>query len=1050
MSLSLNEGLKSLVWQYDPYAFPLFVSAAVTGGLAAFMWSRRRTPSATAFMLLLLAATEWSLAAAGKSLAADLYSNILWDKAAYLGLVSTPVMWIIFVLQYTDRGAWLRRRNLLLLWVVPILTVLLAWTNEAHHLIYIAYEMVPYGAVVMSTVTYGVWFYFLVAYSYLLVFLGIALLLEQGLSSHGLLRRQSVMLVVAALLPLVGDAVNVIGYHYPADLAPLAFAFTGLLGFWVVFRYQLLKIIPIAHEAVIRNMADGVIVIDSKGSVVDVNQAGERMVGCRAADAVGRSAAELFKSCGVDAGFLASPHSEIALASGGVEHYFDVNVSDLQDTRGGSIGRMAVLRDVTELSESEEKYRVIVENSSDMICIAQDGVLKYVNKRLCERLGWTFEEMTSPSFNFLEKIVAPSYRGLIAENIARRLGGESLPPYEINAMTRNGTEFPIIIRAERITYRGAPADAVTVLDITDRKRAEEVLRRRAEELSALQASVLGITEASYDLPSLLEAIVKRAVSLLDATSGGLDLCDPEKREVRCVVSYNTPQDFRGVVLKYGEGSSGRVAETGKPLIIDDYRKWEGAANISGATAIGAEISAPMTWRGQVIGVIQVTEDSQVRHFTQSDLELLTLFANHAAVAVVNARLYGQVEQHAAQLEGMVEERTRKLAESQARYRRLFESSPVSLWEEDFSDVKKYFDELRGGGVKDLREYLVEHPEDVARCASMVKVVDVNEATLELYGAKTVGELLGELDRVLTHESEAEFRFREELVALGEGRTRFESEFDNHTLTGDVRHVSLILSVVPGYESTLEKVLVSIIDLTERKWMEMRLQQTERLAAIGQTAAMVGHDLRNPLQAISSATYVLEKNLTPAASEQTQEMLEAIENSVRYSDRIVDDLMEYSQDLLLELSVATPKSLLSDAMSQVKIPKNITISDSTSEDLKIRVDAAKIKRVFVNLVENAVDAMPKGGELKIRSNLSNGCLEVKFTDTGPGVDGNVLRQLWKPLVTTKPKGIGLGLAICKRIAEAHGGSISVDSKAGEGTTFTLTIPIAPRQAGDKGT
>jgi len=307
-----------------------------------------------------------------------------------------------------------------------------------------------------------------------------------------------------------------------------------------------------------------------------------------------------------------------------------------------------------------------------------------------------------------------------------------------------------------------------------------------------------------------------------------------------------------------------------------------------------------------------------------------------------------------------------------------------------------------------------------------------------------------LDRVLTHESEAEFRFREELVALGEGRTRFESEFDNHTLTGDVRHVSLILSVVPGYESTLEKVLVSIIDLTERKWMEMRFQQTERLAAIGQTAAMVGHDLRNPLQAISSATYVLEKNLTPAASEQAQEMLEAIENSVRYSDRIVDDLMEYSQDLLLELSVATSKSLLSDAMSQVKIPKNITISDSTSEDLKIRVDAAKIKRVFVNLLENAVDAMPKGGELKISSNLSNGCLEVKFTDTGPGVDGNVLRQLWKPLVTTKPKGIGLGLAICKRIVEAHGGSISVDSKAGEGTTFTLTIPIAPRQAGDKGT
>ena len=84
--------MKNKVWQFDLYAFPLFVSAAVTGGLVVFMWGRRRTPGATAFVLLLLAATEWSLAAAGKSLAADLYSNILWDKAAYLGLVSVPVM----------------------------------------------------------------------------------------------------------------------------------------------------------------------------------------------------------------------------------------------------------------------------------------------------------------------------------------------------------------------------------------------------------------------------------------------------------------------------------------------------------------------------------------------------------------------------------------------------------------------------------------------------------------------------------------------------------------------------------------------------------------------------------------------------------------------------------------------------------------------------------------------------------------------------------------------------------------------------------------------
>jgi signal transduction histidine kinase len=172
------------------------------------------------------------------------------------------------------------------------------------------------------------------------------------------------------------------------------------------------------------------------------------------------------------------------------------------------------------------------------------------------------------------------------------------------------------------------------------------------------------------------------------------------------------------------------------------------------------------------------------------------------------------------------------------------------------------------------------------------------------------------------------------------------------------------------------------------------------------------------------------------------MLEAIENSVDYSDRIVSDLMEYSQDLRLQLSETTPKSLAMDVLLEMKVPKNITVSDSTSDDPKILVDAAKIRRVFVNLIQNAIDAMPTGGQLTICSRMRDDGLEVKFKDTGTGIAENVMRELWKPLITTKPKGIGLGLAICKRIAEAHGGSLTVNSKVGEGTTFTLRLPRNP--------
>ena len=378
-----------------------------------------------------------------------------------------------------------------------------------------------------------------------------------------------------------------------------------------------------------------------------------------------------------------------------------------------------------------------------------------------------------------------------------------------------------------------------------------------------------------------------------------------------------------------------------------------------------------------------------------------------------------------------------LQESEHRYRELFEASPVSLWEEDFSEVKRYFDALRSSGVQDLGRYLVEHPEDMAKCASIVKVVSVNEATLGLYGAKTVEELLGELGRVLIHESQAESRFREELVALWEGKMRFASEFDNQTLTGDIKHVSLVLTVVPGYEKTLERVLVSIVDLTESMEMEQRLQQSERLAAIGQMAAMVGHDLRNPLQGITGATYLLgNETLT---HEERNEALRLIESSLQHANELVSELLDYSREVHLTLAEVTPKELTRSALEAVTVPETIQVQDHSQGKPSLLADLEGMRRVFINLITNAIDAMPKGGILTISSKESNGLVELAVSDTGTGVEKRILENLWKPLQTTKMNGIGLGLPIVKRIVDAHGGEISVETKR-PGTTFTVRLPV----------
>jgi signal transduction histidine kinase len=226
----------------------------------------------------------------------------------------------------------------------------------------------------------------------------------------------------------------------------------------------------------------------------------------------------------------------------------------------------------------------------------------------------------------------------------------------------------------------------------------------------------------------------------------------------------------------------------------------------------------------------------------------------------------------------------------------------------------------------------------------------------------------------------------------------------------------------------------------------KLLKAERLAAIGELAGMVGHDLRNPLTGIAGATYYLKTKYGSKVEEKGKEMLKIIEKDIEYSNKIISDLLDYSKELRLEFVESTIDSIAREAIAQVKVPTNIKISNLNKSVLNVKVDKEKMKRVFVNIIKNAIDAMPKGGTLKITSKASDANVEITFRDTGEGIKKEFMEKLWSPFCTTKAKGMGLGLPICKRIVEAHGGKISVQSRFGKGTTFTITFPIEPNSEG----
>lgn len=174
-------------------------------------------------------------------------------------------------------------------------------------------------------------------------------------------------------------------------------------------------------------------------------------------------------------------------------------------------------------------------------------------------------------------------------------------------------------------------------------------------------------------------------------------------------------------------------------------------------------------------------------------------------------------------------------------------------------------------------------------------------------------------------------------------------------------------------------------------------------------------------------------------DRAKQMFTVIEDCVRYSEKIVEDLLDYSREVSLRYVDVDVVSLVRDALAQVNIPEAVHV-ESPQSRLVISIDPEKMKRVFINMIENAIDAMPEGGSLTIRIKESGEKAEISFTDTGTGMPKEVVERLWRPLETTKAKGIGMGLAICKRIVDAHAGSVSVESEVGEGSTFTIALPI----------
>ncbi len=415
----------------------------------------------------------------------------------------------------------------------------------------------------------------------------------------------------------------------------------------------------------------------------------------------------------------------------------------------------------TTLRENKERYRDLVENISDLICTHDlQGTLLSVNRAATELTGYSCEELIGKN---LRDFILPENQGAFEDYLAN-IRKEGQTSGLMSILTKSGQkrvwEFHNTLRVE-----GVPKPIVRgyARDITERRRAEQALQESETRYQT-------VADYTYDWEYWRAPdgkIVYMSPSCERITGYRLDEFMNDSKLLDRIIHPDDLDRYKEHVLSVANGDKPNEVREVEFRILhkDGEMRW-----------IGHNCQRILDADGTVLGRRASNRDITERKLAEQEIQ-----------------------------------------EREARYRNLFENSPISLWEEDFSAVKKRLDALREKGVTDLHAYFQAHPQEVAECASLVRVVDVNKATLNLFEASNKEELLGNLERVFLDETHK--NFYKELVNMASGLTEFSWTGVNQTLTGRQVDINLQWSVMPGCENSLSRVIVSITDITERKRAE---------------------------------------------------------------------------------------------------------------------------------------------------------------------------------------------------------------------------------------
>jgi signal transduction histidine kinase/DNA-binding LytR/AlgR family response regulator len=586
-------------------------------------------------------------------------------------------------------------------------------------------------------------------------------------------------------------------------------------------------------------------------------------------------------------------------------------------------------------------------------------------------------------------------------------------------------------------------------------------RRRADELEALRTTMADIT-AELELSALLQAIVERATALLGATGGELGLWDEASQEIRILVCHNMGEGYVGTRIALGEGAMGYAAQSGKPLIVQDYQTWEGRSPQYAEPWIHGGLTIPLTVGSRLVGAIGVNHADPQRQFGPADVHLLNLFAQQAAIAIDNARHFEAEQRRADQFQVIGEvgrrmtsllavdellwEISRLLKEMLGYYlvgialiegdELVFKAGAGAVWE---------MPQFRPPRVKVGREGITGW---VAHSGEPLLVPDLSQEPRH-YAIPEDSEMRSELAVPL--------KTKERVIGVLHVQSDHLNAFDESDL-------AVLQSLAHQAAIAIENARLydqAQREITERKRAEEELQQAKEAAETANQAksaflANMSHELRTPLNAILGFTQLMGRD--PNLTAVQQENLGIINRSGEHLLAQINDVLEMSKIeagrvTLQEKSFDLYRLLsgLEEMFGLRARDKGLALSCERAEDVLryVRADEGKLRQILSNLLGNAVKFTQMGGvALRVTASISRQdkqTLHFEVEDTGPGIAPEELEVVFDPFVQTTSgqqlqEGTGLGLAISRQYARLMGGDITVRSEPREGSLFEVDVQV----------